>query len=105
MRKGWLMEGALALAPVLGADVAATIGRVLRRGEAATALQTAWRRHHAQRRAWGLWVRAQQGRVEFGSLPPAWARFVARAMRGERVRAMDTDGLFLDVVSMYAHVS
>ena len=59
------MEGALALAPVLGADVAATIGRVLRRGEAATALQTAWRRHHAQRRAWGLWVRAQQGRVEF----------------------------------------
>jgi hypothetical protein len=61
---------ALALAPVLGVDVAAMIGRVLWRGEAATALQTAWRRHRAQRRAFSLWVKAQHGRVELGSVPP-----------------------------------
>ena len=56
---------ALALAPALGVDVAATVGRALHalRRAAAVRVQAAWRRHRARRRhrAWrdgplGLWL-------------------------------------------------
>ena len=93
------MEAMAALAPALGVDAAALVGRAAhaeRTREAATRLQAAWRGWRTQRaylrlavQLWSSWIMAMM-RAELDPRPLARAR--ARVVLG-RVLTMDTDAV------------
>ena len=89
------MEGATALAPALGVDVAARVGRSLheQRVEAATRVQTAWREKRAYRRHFvGLWCSRNYGRPLSSEQREREMHRLARVVGG-RILAMDTEGV------------
>ncbi|MDC0525503.1 hypothetical protein OAO87_00795 [bacterium] len=91
------MEAATALAPALGVDMGALVGRSLheQRVEATTRVQTAWREKRAYRRHFvTLWCSRNFGRQLSYEQRAREKHCIARVLGG-RISAMDTEGVLI----------